>query len=68
MREAALKLKETQQIRHELEVVKTEIDAIVQELEEQLKSTDSNDFSILLKKSESAIASIVQAHRPSIDE
>ncbi|KAL8460418.1 hypothetical protein ACS0TY_032091 [Phlomoides rotata] len=68
VREAALKVKETQQIQQELEVVKTEIDTIVQELEEQLRSTDPNDFNILLKKSESAIASIVQAHQHYIDE
>lgn len=68
VREAALKVKETQQIQQKLEVVKTKIDAIVQELEEQLRSTDPNDFNILLKKSESAIASIVQAHQPYVDE
>lgn len=67
MREAALKRKETKQIQQELKVVKAEIDTVVQEFEKQLKNTDPKDFNMLLKKSESTIASIVQAHQPSMD-
>ncbi|KAK6149905.1 hypothetical protein DH2020_017430 [Rehmannia glutinosa] len=67
VREAALKAKETQQVQQKLEVVKAEIDAIVQEFEKQLKNTGPEDYNVLLKKSESAIASVVQAHQLSED-
>ncbi|PIN19736.1 hypothetical protein CDL12_07584 [Handroanthus impetiginosus] len=66
-REAALKAKETQQIQQELKVVKAEIDKTVKDFEKELKNTDPDNFSILLKKSESTIASIVQAHQPPED-
>ncbi|XP_022845638.1 uncharacterized protein LOC111368558 isoform X2 [Olea europaea var. sylvestris] len=66
-REAALKAKETQQIQQELEVVKTEIDAIVEEFGNQLRTTSRDQFNSLLKVSESTIASIVEALRPSND-
>ncbi|KAL0442775.1 UNVERIFIED_CONTAM: Endonuclease MutS2 [Sesamum latifolium] len=64
VREAALKAKETQLIQQELKIVKAEIDAIVQEFEKQLRNSSSDGFNLLLKKSESAITSIVQAHQP----
>ncbi|KAG8385562.1 hypothetical protein BUALT_Bualt03G0058100 [Buddleja alternifolia] len=64
VREAALKAKERQQIQEELKVVKTEIDTIVQEFEKQLKNAGPNDYNMLLKKAESIIATIVQAHQP----
>lgn len=67
-REAALKAQETKQIQQELKAVKAEIDTVVKEFEKQLKVTDPKDFKTLLKKSESTIASIIQAHRPSADE
>ncbi|CAA3021535.1 Endonuclease MutS2 [Olea europaea subsp. europaea] len=66
-REAALKAKETQQIQQELEVVKTEIDAIVEEFGNQLRTTSRDQFNSLLKESESTIASIVEALQPSND-
>ncbi|KAK6124335.1 hypothetical protein DH2020_041905 [Rehmannia glutinosa] len=52
VREAALKAKETQQVQQKLE---------------QLKNTGPEDYNVLLKKSESAIASVVQAHQLSED-
>lgn len=67
VREAALKRKETKQMQQELKVAKAEIDIVVQEFEKQLKNTDPKDFNMLLKKSESTIASIVQAHQPPVD-
>ncbi|KAL0398602.1 UNVERIFIED_CONTAM: Endonuclease MutS2 [Sesamum radiatum] len=63
VREAALKAKETQLIQEELKIVKAEIDAVVQEFEKQLRNSSPDDFNLLLKKSESAITSIVQAHQ-----
>ncbi|XP_042026945.1 endonuclease MutS2-like isoform X2 [Salvia splendens] len=68
VREAALKANETKMIQKELKVVKAEVDTVVQEFEKQLKITEPKDFNILLKESESAIASIVQAHQPSGDD
>ncbi|KAL1537873.1 endonuclease MutS2-like isoform X1 [Salvia divinorum] len=68
VREAALKANETKMIQQELKVVKAEIDTVVQEFEKQLKITEPKDFNILLKESESTIASIVQAHQPSGDD
>lgn len=68
VREAALKAQETKQIQQELKVVKAEIVTVVQEFEKQLKNSEPKDFNLLLKKSESTIASIVEAHQPSIDE
>lgn len=62
-REAALKAKETQQIQMELKIVKTEIDSVVQQFENELTTTTPNQFNSLLKKSESAIASIVQTYQ-----
>lgn len=67
VREADLKAKETQQTQQELEVVKVNIDTIVQEFEKQLNSTSPSDFNMLLKKSESAIASIIRAYQPPVD-
>ncbi|GFP98287.1 endonuclease muts2 [Phtheirospermum japonicum] len=66
-REAALKAKETQQVQGQLKAVKAEIDTIVQEFEEQLRITGPDECGMLLKKSESAIASVVQAHQLSED-
>ncbi|KAL8032614.1 hypothetical protein ABFX02_13G107800 [Erythranthe guttata] len=66
-READLKAKETQHSQQELEVVKAEIDTILHEFEEQLTSADPIEFNMILKKAESAIGSIVQAHQPSFD-
>lgn len=62
-REAALKAKETQQIQKELKIVKTEIDGVVQQFENELTTTTPDQFNSLLKKSESAIASIVQTYQ-----
>ncbi|XP_075502977.1 uncharacterized protein LOC142540589 isoform X2 [Primulina tabacum] len=62
-REAALKAKETQQIQKELKIVKTEIDSVVQQFENELTTTTPDQFNSLLKKSESAIASIVQDYQ-----
>ncbi|XP_057764508.1 uncharacterized protein LOC130985523 isoform X2 [Salvia miltiorrhiza] len=68
VREAALKANETKQILQQLKVVKAEIDTVVQEFGKQLKNTEPKDFNVLLKKSESTIASIVEAHQPSANE
>lgn len=47
--------------------MKTEIDAIVEEFGNQLRTTSRDQFNSLLKESESTIASIVEALQPSND-
>ncbi|KAJ0017973.1 hypothetical protein Pint_10609 [Pistacia integerrima] len=66
-REAVLRAKETQQVQQELNAAKSKIETVVQEFESQLKTASVDQFNSLIKKSESAIASIVEAHRPADD-
>ncbi|KAF8391357.1 hypothetical protein HHK36_023661 [Tetracentron sinense] len=64
-REAALKAKETQQIQRELKAAKSQIDAVVNNFENQLKSANADQYNLLIRESEAAIASIVEVHHPS---
>ncbi|KAK0579326.1 hypothetical protein LWI29_024589 [Acer saccharum] len=66
-REAALRAKETQQVQKELKAAKFQIETVVQEFENQLKIAATDQFNSLVKKSEYAIASIVEAHNPPDD-
>ncbi|EPS67165.1 hypothetical protein M569_07610, partial [Genlisea aurea] len=66
-REAALKAKQTEDLQHELQLVNTRIDGIVHDFEEQLKNSSPHHRARLLKEAESAIALVVEAHRPSVD-
>ncbi|XP_021294236.1 uncharacterized protein LOC110424071 [Herrania umbratica] len=63
-REIALRAKETQKVQQELNAAKSQIDSVVQEFENQLRTANSDEFNLLIRKSESAINSIVKAHRP----
>lgn len=63
-RVVALKAKDTKQVQREIKAVKSQIETVVQEFEKKLRTTGADQFNLLLKKSESAIASIVEAHRP----
>ncbi|XWS12661.1 hypothetical protein CRYUN_Cryun37aG0109400 [Craigia yunnanensis] len=63
-REIALRAKETQKVQQELKAAKSQIDIVVQEFENQLRTADSDEFNSLIRKSESAINSIVKAHCP----
>ncbi|XP_071736182.1 uncharacterized protein [Rutidosis leptorrhynchoides] len=63
IREAALKAKETQKIQKEVISVKSQIEKIVKDFEEKLTTTSVDQLNALLKESESAISSIVEAHR-----
>lgn len=63
-REIALKAKETQKVQQELKAAKSQIDNVVQEFENQLRTANFDEFNSLIRKSESAINSIVKAHRP----
>lgn len=62
-REILLKAKETQQVQKELKAAKSQLETVLLELENQLQTANANGFNSLIKKSESAISSIVEAHR-----
>ncbi|KAM7263577.1 hypothetical protein ACFE04_001260 [Oxalis oulophora] len=61
-RKTALMAKETRQVEQELEAAKSQIDKVVEDFEKQLTNANPEQFNSLLRKSESAIASIVEAH------
>ncbi|MBA0724152.1 hypothetical protein Golax_020860 [Gossypium laxum] len=63
-RERALRVKETQKVEQELNAAKSQIETVVQEFENQLQTANSEEFNTLVKKSESAINSILKAHQP----
>ncbi|XP_057949257.1 uncharacterized protein LOC131144570 isoform X2 [Malania oleifera] len=64
-REVALKAKASRQIQHEIQVAKSRMETVVKEFESQLKTASADQYNLLIKKSESAIASIVEAYCPS---
>lgn len=63
-REAALMATETQKVKREIKAAKSQMEAVLQEFENQLR-TSADQVTSLINKSESAIASIVEAHCPS---
>ncbi|XP_022715889.1 uncharacterized protein LOC111275057 isoform X2 [Durio zibethinus] len=63
-REIALRAKEIRKVQQELNAAKSQIDTVIQEFENQLRTADSDDFNSLIRKFESAINSIVKAHHP----
>jgi len=66
-REKALIAKETQQVEKDLQIVKSQIITVVQDFEEQLRSTDVDQYGSLIKKAESTFASILKSHYPMTD-
>lgn len=66
-REILLKAKETQQVQQELKAAKTQLQNVLVEFENQLQTANADDFNSLIKKSDSAISSIVEAHSLSND-
>ncbi|GLU23022.1 hypothetical protein SLE2022_390560 [Rubroshorea leprosula] len=63
-REIALREKESQKLEQELNAAKLQIDNVIMEFENQLRTAPYNEFNSLIRKSESAISSIVRAHNP----
>ena len=61
-REASLKAKETQKTQKEVISAKSQLEAIVAEFETKIATDSMDQLNALLKESESAIASIVEAH------
>lgn len=66
-RETALMAQETQKVEQELNVVKSQLEGVLQQFEDQLRATSSDQYGLLIKKAEAAIASIVEAHSPKDD-
>eukprot|EP00257_Ricinus_communis_P016456 XP_015574629.1 uncharacterized protein LOC8279489 [Ricinus communis] len=60
----ALMAKETQQVQQELKATKSQIETVVHNFENLLRKASPLQFNSLIRKSESAIASIVEAHYP----
>lgn len=64
---AALKAKESHLVQQELKIVKSKMDSIIQDFESRLQSATLDQFSSIMRESETAIASIVAAHSPKDD-
>lgn len=61
-REEFMKIKETQQIRRELTAAKSQIEDVLEEFNNRLRISSVDLYNSLLKESESAVASIAEAH------
>ncbi|KAJ0641465.1 putative DNA mismatch repair protein MutS, core [Helianthus annuus] len=61
-RETALKAKEAQKTRKEIITVKSQLETIVKEYEAKIATASIDQLNTLLKESESAISSIIEAH------
>ncbi|XP_015889192.3 uncharacterized protein LOC107424019 [Ziziphus jujuba] len=67
-RKTALMTKETLQIQDEVKTAKSKMETVLQEFESQLRTASSDQYNLLIRKSESAIASILEAHCPDDDD
>lgn len=63
-RETALRAKETQQAQQEVKTAKSQLEVVIQEFENGLRTASADQFNSLIRKSEAEIASIVEAHCP----
>ncbi|KAK7319673.1 hypothetical protein RJT34_04396 [Clitoria ternatea] len=63
-REVELMAKEAQQVQQELVDAKSQMETVLQKFEKQLRISGRNQLNSLIRESESAIASIVNAHTP----
>lgn len=63
-REKALIAKETEQVEEEIDLLKSKIENVVQDFENQLRIADIDQYGSLVKKAESAIGSLLQSHSP----
>ncbi|KAF5760703.1 putative DNA mismatch repair protein MutS, core domain superfamily [Helianthus annuus] len=61
-RETALKAKEAQKTRKEIITMKSQLETIVKEYEAKIATASIDQLNTLLKESESAISSIIEAH------
>lgn len=63
-RETALMVKETILVEQEVKTAKSQMETVLQEFENKLRTAKTDQFNALLRKSESAISSILEAHSP----
>ncbi|XP_050369996.1 uncharacterized protein LOC126788077 [Argentina anserina] len=63
-RKRALMAKESLQIQKELKIVKSQLEAVLHEFDNRMKNAGTDQLNLLIKKSEAAIASIIEAHSP----
>ncbi|KAG2683744.1 hypothetical protein I3760_10G047600 [Carya illinoinensis] len=63
-RETALRARETQRVQQDLKTAKSQLETVLQEFENQLRTTSADQFNSVIRKSESEIASVVAAHCP----
>lgn len=66
-RKTALMAKETLKIQDEVKTAKSKMETVLKEFESQLRTASSDQYNLLIRKSESAIASILEVHGPGDD-
>ncbi|VAH39002.1 unnamed protein product [Triticum turgidum subsp. durum] len=63
-RVAALKARESQKVQQELKSVKSQMDLLIKNFEVQLKNSKLEQYNSIMRKAESATASLAAAHQP----
>ncbi|PKA55762.1 DNA mismatch repair protein MSH6 [Apostasia shenzhenica] len=63
-REATLKASESRNLQQELKSARSQMETVIKNFEEQLPSAGPDQFNLILRRSESLIASIAATHQP----
>ncbi|KAH0985665.1 hypothetical protein GBA52_012842 [Prunus armeniaca] len=66
-RKSALMAKETLQVQKEVKTAKSQMESVLNEFDNQLKTAGADQLNLLIRKSEAAIASVIKAHCPDDD-
>ncbi|KAI3937016.1 hypothetical protein MKX01_015231 [Papaver californicum] len=66
-REATLKANEIKKAQHELKAAMSQIEAVVRDFDNQLSAGEPDEFNLMIRKSETAIATTTEAYRPTGD-
>ena len=66
-RVAALKSKESQKTQEEVNLVKSQLDAVIVNFEQQLSRSSPDQYTAILRQSDATISSIVNAHTSASD-
>lgn len=64
MRKRALMAKETLQVQEEVKTAKSQLEIVLQEFDNRLKTAGVDQLNLLIRKSEAAVASIIEAYSP----
>ncbi|KAM2366403.1 uncharacterized protein LOC126587204 [Malus sylvestris] len=67
LRKRALMVKETLQVQQEVQAAKSQMETVLKEFDNRLKIAAADQLNWLIRKSEAAIASVVEAHSPEDD-